>query len=285
MNQLYEVLEVAQDILAKKFLNSYTIANTYKAVVYSFIYAAIQKKDINYTYLLKPLEQRIPRSLIAAAKRDLIEIISSIIEHVDRLLQSPKPVVIEGEADLRHVVEAIRYEIGNADHVLVYDCMSLIEQLVASAFLRVNRIRSGFLSEVFVNPVGLTKFPTKQLANTGYQTTLSGLAKYVADKLNADLHEKSSYIDERVHSVGMLGVEEFVDRISIDRIAYEILGKASNGRTLVFSDHGYDLVVSPEESYIYVTHGFKQDSKLIGIPLLLLSRITLFMGAYRAGES
>jgi len=281
MKQLYELLEDARNIIADKLLSSYSLTNTYKAVIYAFVYATIQRTSSRYE-LLKPLEQKAPTPLLAAAKRDLVGVLHDLLEHIDLLLATERPVVVE-EANLRHVVEAIRREIRSVDYVLVYDCMSMIEQLVISAFLKARGVRSVFLSKVFLNPIGLTRFATQQLYGTGYQTTLRGVARYVANQLNASLYTKSSYIDETVHEKGSLGIDEFVDKISIDKIANEVLEKALEGRTLVFSDHGYDLIVSPGGDYLYVTHGFKQPSISGSMPLILLSRFTLFMGAYREG--
>jgi len=282
MKQLYELLEDVRDIVAERLLSGYSLASTYRAVMYAFIYAAIQRTR-NKHELLKPLEQRTPPPLLAAAKRELVGLLHEVFKHIDSLLTTERPVIVEGEADLKHVVEIIKYELGSANYVLVYDCMSMIEQLVISAFLKVRGARSIFLSKVFLNPIGLTRFPTQQLYGTGYRATLTGLAQYIANKLNASLYRKSSYIDDKVHEVGSLGIDEFVDKISIDEIAHEVLEKAFEGRTLILSDHGYDLVISPGGGYLYVIHGFKQPSISGSTPLLLLSRITLFMGAYGAG--
>ncbi len=282
MKQLYELLEDVRNIIAKKFVSNYSLANTYRAVMYAFIYAALQRTCNKYE-LLKPLERRTPLPLLATARRELVGVLHELLEYIDSLLSTESPVIVDGEANLRHVVEMIRYEIGNVDYVLVYDCMSIIEQLVIAAFLEVKGARTMFLNEFFLNPLGLTRFVTQQLHDPGYRTTLLGLAQYVADQLNALLFKKNFYIDQGVHEVGSLGIDEFVDRISIDKIAYEVLEKACRGRTLVFSDHGYDLIVSSGGDYLYVIHGFKRSNISGAVPLLLLSRIVLFMGAYKVG--
>jgi len=281
VKQLYELLESIRSVIAEKLLSGYSLVNTYKAVVYAFVYTTIQRTRSGYE-LLKPLERRIPSPLIAAAKRELVSMLHELLKHLDLLLTTGKPVLFE-EAYLEHVVEVIKNEVGSVNYVLVYDCMSVIEQLAISAFLKVRGVRSVFLSKVFINPIGLTRFVTQQLSGTGYRTTLLGLAQYVANRLNASLYRKNPFVDEKVHEVGLLGIDEFVDSIPIDKLAHEILEKALEGRTLVFSDHGYDLVVSPKRDYLYVTHGFREPGTFGGTPLLPLSRITLFMGAYRAG--
>lgn len=284
MKQLYELIENIRDVIAEKIVSSYSLTNTYRATVYAFAFAAIQRIHNKKYELLKPLERKISPLLIATVRKDLVNMIHDLLEHIDLLLASEKPIMVE-EANLDHITDMVRYEIGGINHVLVYDCMSIIEQLVVSAFLKAKGISSVFLRTIFINPVGLTRFVTQQLLGTHYRTTLLGLAKYVAKKLNASIYMKSSYIDEKIHEVGLLGIDEFVDKISIDRIAEEVLGKAKIGKTLVFSDHGYDLIASPEEDYIYVTHGFKQSSALGSKPLLLLSRITLFLGAYKVSDN
>lgn len=281
MKQLYEILEEIGNAIAEKFVPGYSLANTYKAVMYAFAYVAIQRTGSKYE-LLKPLEQRTPPPLLAAAKRELVGLLHVLLENIDSLLATERPVLAE-DANLEYVTEMVRHEIGSVNYVLVYDCMSIIEQLIVSAFLKAKGARSVFLSRIFLNPIGLTRFVTQQLCSTGCRATLLGVAQYIASKLNASLYRKYSYVDEKVHEVGLLGVDEFVDKVPIDKVAREVLEKAYNGRTLVFSDHGYDLVSSPE-GYLYVVHGLKQPSISGGTPLLFLSRITSFMGAW-VGDS
>jgi len=281
MKRLYELLEDIRDMLTEKFIPNYSLNNVYKAVIYAIVYAALRRTHNNYE-LLKPLKQKIPLPILAAAKRKLVNKFYIMLNSIDSLITSERPTIVEGEANLKHVVEAIKYEIKNVDYVLAYDCMSIIEQLVISAFLRTKGLRSMFLSKVFLNPIGLTRFATQQLYSTGYRTTLSGVAQYIAHKLKASLYRKSSYIDVKVHEVGSIGIGTFVDEMPISTIAYEVLEKAWRGRTLVFSDHGYDIVISPKKDYLYITHGFKRANTSGGTPLLLLSRITFFIGIYRA---
>ena len=282
MRQLYELVEDVRDIVAEKFMPGYSLENIYKATMYAFIYAVLQRKTGKYE-LLSPLKERIPPPLLAAAKRELTNRMNSLVSHIDAMLSENKPILTYGEADLKYTIETVKREIGNVDYVLVYDCMSLIEQLVISAFLKAKGVRALFLNVVFLNPVGLTRFMTSQLPDIRYRPSLLGVARYVAGQLSAPLYMRNSFIDRKVHKIGSLGIDEFVDRIAIDRIASEVLGASIRGKALVFSDHGYDVVLSEQEKYLYIVHGFKQSVSFRGVPLLLLSRIALFMGAYRVG--
>jgi len=283
MNQLYEFVEKIRDVLATKFMHSYKLEYVYKAIFYAFIHVTLQRKFQNYE-ILKPLERKIPTPLLAAVKKELTDEIYNLTKHIDSILDPNKPVLTYSEANIDFVINKVKHEIGNVHTVLIYDCMSLIEQLAISAFLKVKGIKTLFLNAIFLNPIGLTKFMTEQLQDTRYQQTLFGVARHVARQLNASLYSKNSFIDEKVHETGLLGVEEFIDRIAIDRITSEIIEKSIQGKTLLFSDHGYDVIASTQNKYIYVLHGFKQRSSINDIPLLTLSRISFFMEANRIGE-
>ena len=282
MKELYELLEDIQDTIAERFVPGYSLGSVYRALMYALIYAALRRRLGRYD-LLEPLGKRVSPPLLAAAKRELTGKLHYLLEQVDSILASSKPVLIHGEADLRHTIDSVKREVERVDYVLVYDCMSLVEQLAISAFLKVVGVKSVFLSTVFVNPVGVTRFVTQQLHGTSYRASLLGVARYIAKELRASLYAKSSFIDEKVHEVGLLGVEEFVDRMDVDRVAREALERARSGRVLVLSDHGYDVIASVRENYIYVVHGFSRGDSSSYVPLALLSRLTLFIEAYRVG--
>ena len=282
MREFYELVEDIRDVIADKLMPGYSLENVYKATMYALIYAVLQEKTSKYE-LLKPLEERIPPTLLAAVKRELVNKMRSLVKRIDAILTENRPVLTYSEADLMYTIETVKREIGNVDYVLVYDCMSVIEQIVVSAFLKARGVRTLFLNMVFLNPIGLTRFMTSQLPDTGYRPSLLSVAQYVASQLKAPLYTKNSLIDINVHESGLLGVDEFVKKMDIDRIANEVLEASSRGRILVFSDHGYDVVLAKQEQYLYIVHGFKQGSSSGDVPLLLLSRISLFMGAYRVG--
>jgi hypothetical protein len=282
LKEFYELVEDVRDTLAERFMPSYSLENVYKITMYALIYATLQGKTDKYE-LLNSLERKIPPPLLAAAKRELVDKMHVLVKHIDAMLSRNRPILTHGEADLKYTIETVKREVGSVDYILVYDCMSLIEQVVISAFLKTRGIRSLFLNVVFLNPIGLTRFMTIQLHDTKYRPSLLGVARYVANQLNASLYMKNSLIDIKVHGIGLLGVDEFIERIAINRIAGEVLNASIKGKILVFSDHGYDIVLSRQKKYLYIVHGFKQGSSLGDAPLLLLSRISLFMGAYRVG--
>jgi len=274
MKQFYELMEEARDIIVDKMLApGYELTDTYKAVMYAFIHAALHVRSGVESWLVRPLREKIPPLLRGVVERELSTRLQPLIRYIDEVLSSDKPVLAGGEADVKHVIEAVRKSLGKVDYVLVYDCMSAIEQLVISAYLKANGVKTLFLSELLVNPVGLTRFITGQFQGI----TLRGVARYIASQLEAQSYNKNSFIDMRVHEKGSSGVEEFVESIAIENIASDILNIARRGRALILSDHGYDIIASIEEGYLYVIHGFRYNVSSKHVPLLLLSRISLFM--------
>jgi hypothetical protein len=274
LKQLYELVESARDVIAEKLVPNYRLEDVYRAIAYAFVRAALQGKSGRFE-LLEPLEKIIPKPLLAAVKRELFGRVHSIIKQVDYLLSEGSPVLVHGEAALERVIEEVKREVGRVDYVFVYDSMSVIEQVAVSAFLKAQDVRTLFLRTFFLNPLGLTRFMTSQLPG-GERQTLRRVAQYVASNLGAQLYAKSSFIDVSVHESGLLGVDEFVKRIDISRIAAEVLKASERGVVLVFSDHGYDVVLSRRGDYLYVVHGF-QEGSVDDIALLLLSRISAFM--------
>uniref|UniRef100_A0A7J3ZK51 Uncharacterized protein n=1 Tax=Fervidicoccus fontis TaxID=683846 RepID=A0A7J3ZK51_9CREN len=283
MRHLYEHVESVRDVVAEKLVPCYELEDVYRAVAYAFIRAALERgssrfelpKPLDEGRLLKPLKMRIPQALLAAVERELADRVHPIIEQIDALLSEHEPVLVCGEASLERVVEGVKQEVGRVDRVLVYDCMSMIEQVVVSAFLKARDVRTLFLKTLFLNPLGLTRFLTSQLPD-GRCATLHGAARYIASKLGAQLCAKNPLVDLSVHESGSLGVDEFVERVDVGGVVAEILEASKVGRTLVFSDHGYDIVLSRRGGYLYVVHGFREGD-LESLALLLLSRVSLFM--------
>jgi len=280
LKKLYILLESVRDVVAS-LMQGYNLSNVYKTVMYSAIYAALYK-SLGGCEPLRPLEEKIPLPLLAIARRKLVDEFLNLLEHLNMILSSKKPILIR-EANLDFIVKQLKNEIERVDYVLMYDCMSMIEFLTISAYLRLKGIKSAFLGSVFLNPIGLTRFMTHQLFGADYRASLLGVAQYIADNLGGIAYAKSSYIDEKVHEVGYLGVDEFVDVMDIEAIADEVLTSTSRGRVLVGSDHGYDVVKSIDSKYIYVVHGFRPESSFKAIPLLPLSRFAFFIVAYRMG--
>jgi len=279
LRSLYALLEKVRDVLTP-LLRGYDLDSIYKATMYSLTYTALSRSVTGYR-LLKPLEGKIPRPLIALAKGKLYYLFLELLNLLDTLLSSKRPVIVEGEANLRFIIDWLKREVGSVDYVMMYDCMSLIEFLAISAYLSFKGIRSVFLSKIFLNPVGLTGFVTQQLRNMHRYEALREVAHLIAESLEGAGYYKSSYLDRKVHEYGYLGVEEFIEMMNLDEVAEEILNQAISGRLLVGTDHGYDIVMSKDDGYIYITHGFKPSDTYKATPLLLLSRLALFMEAYR----
>ena len=279
MKKFYLLLEKIRDILAV-LLRGYDPSIVYRTTMYSLVYAALVKNQCSCR-LLKSLEGKMPVSLVAFARGKLYYLFLELLSQLDLLLNSKRAVIVEGEANLQVIIDWLKYEAGKVDYVMIYDCMSLVEFLVVSAYLRFKGIRTVFLSKVFLNPIGLTKFITQQLYSTHYDRTLREVACLIANSLESVSYYKSSYLDKRVHECGHLGVEEFVEVVDISRIIEEVLAQAIRGDLLVGTDHGYDLVVVKSDDYVYITHGFKINNTYKAVSLIPLSRFAIFMKTYR----
>ena len=278
MRRLYALLEEIRDSITS-LVRGYDLYIVYRATMYSTVYAALVRSYGSY-HLLKPLEDKTPKSLVALAKGRLHHLFLELLSLLDKLLGSGRAVIVEGEANLQAIIDWLKHEVGEVDYVLIYDCMSLIEFLVISAYLQFKGVKSVFLSRMFLNPVGLTKFVTQQLHETYRYETLREVARIIAENLGGIGYSKSSYLDRKVHEYGHLGIDEFVEVIDIEGIAEEVLKQAIRGKLLVGTDHGYDIVRAVEGDYIYITHGFRPRDTYKSAPLLLLSRFALFMEAY-----
>jgi len=259
----------------EKLLAGYTIDNVYKALVYSSIYKIIKKYD-TATTTLKPLEEKIPKPLLFKAKKDLSPAFESIILELRSILNSKKPILVEN-ASITIISREITKIFRRIDYVMVYDCMSLNEFILISAASRLQGFKTITPNLIFVNPIGLTRYVTQQLPGLDYRSVLREYARLLAERLRAKGYHKSAYIDFKVHEYGSMGIEEFLQRININKILNEIINLASNGIVLITADHGYDIIYDPDSKYVYVLHGFKRQLKGNHVPLLLFSRFSLFL--------
>ena len=259
----------------QKLLTGYTIDNVYKALVYSSIYRIIKSYNPTMT-ALKPLEEKIPKPLLFKATKNLSSIFESIILELRSILNSKKPILVEN-ANITTIVREVTKIFRRIDYVMVYDCMSLNEFILISAVSRLQGFKSIFPNLIFVNPLGLTRYVTQQLPGLDYRGVLREYARMLAERLHAKGYHKSAYIDFKVHEYGSMGIEEFLEKININRILNEIANLAFNGIVLVTADHGYDVIYDPDSQYIYILHGFKRQIKGNHIPLLLFSRFSLFL--------
>jgi len=281
VKRLHATLERIRDNITP-LMRGYDLNIVYKAIMYSIVYAALARNPKYHDYSsLRPIEDKLPKPLIARAKGKLYYSFLDLLELLDRLLDSRSAAIVEGEGNLQVIINWLKREVGKIDYVLIYDCMSLVEFLVVAAYLQSKKIKSVFLSRVFLNPPGLTRFLTQQLRTVHRYEALREVAGLIAETLKGVGYAKDSYLDKKVHEYGGLGIDEFLEIVDINRVADEILKQAVKGRILVGTDHGYDVVKAVEEDYIYVTHGFKPRETYNVIPLLLLSRFALFMEACR----
>jgi len=278
MHQLLEMLrEAAVELL------DYSLVNVYKFLIYAFAYSSLMRKGLSVE-ALRPLERRMPSPIRIVARSEFAPIIHEILNRVDELLSKTKPVVVT-EAHLGETVKAIRSRVGKVDAVLTYDCMSVIEQVALSAYLVKQGMRAVFLDVVFVNPLGRTSFVTKQLDAATHEKTLRGVTEYIAESLRAYISRKSTHVDKVVHEVGQIGLEEFVDRVSIESLAQEVSREVlrhPSGKVLLVSDHGYDIVLSRRDSFIYVVHGYassKRDPE--DVELAPFSKLVFFVVTIR----
>ena len=259
----------------EKLLNGYTIDNVHKAIVYSSIYEMVKNGNLT-TIALKPLEETIPKPLLFKARKDLGPVFENIMLELRSILNSKKPILVEN-ASISTIAQLVTNIFTKVDYVMVYDCMSLNEFILISAASRLQGFKTVTPYLIFVNPVGLTKYVTQQLSGLDYRSVLREYARLLAERLNAKGYHKSAYIDFKVHKYGTMGIEEFLEKINIDKISNEIINQASNGVVLVTADHGYDIIYDPSSKYVYVLHGFKNQAKGNHIPLLLLSRFSPFL--------
>ncbi len=275
MTSIYETVSQLQSMV-EELLEGFSLENTYKATLYSALRASIKARGLDYS-LTKPLEQSIPSPLSALVKRRMVGRFSYLVRLLDRMLCGLRPVIVD-EGSVRQVVSRLKESIHKVDYVVVYDCMSLIEFIVLSAYLKKCGLDTAFLDIVFINPLGLTKYVTQQLPVMEYRAVLREFAHMLAEQLGGRGYSKSAYIDLRVHEYGFLGVSEFIGKLDIKRIASEVFENALKGRVLVTSDHGYDVVVDEENWYLYIVHGHELPiSGFTRKSILPLSRFSFFI--------
>lgn len=299
----YNVLkkvECLRDVIAEKFfanthgeLNSEEVGDRYKAVFYAFLLAAAKRKKLQ-DKLKDRIRNRIGVRLLWSAAIDELSgwgsrscSISSLLESLDEYINRP---AVNGEDYLDRAIKDLKESIRKVDSVIVYDAMSVIEELVISAYLKAKRgLDSSFLT-MLMNLPGLTRGVTSQLQATDHPATLREVAKRVARDLGANDKEPKYYniVDRVVHEKGPV-IELFVNDIAanIKGIAEDIakVAKSGQSRVVILSDHGYDVIACPDGDVdVYVTHGFREGaasgcpSGRSALPLLLLSRFAFYMG-------
>jgi len=241
--------------VVESLASSYDLNKLHKALLYSILDYSLAKKGVKgREELLAGLMSLSPPILRALVKAKLEELLGRFMEASLKLLES-RTVVLDSLASLDYVIKLIINTVKRVDNVMIFDALSPIELVIIAGYLKSRGFKTIVPDVVFINPVGLTRFLTAQ---RGDQSTLRDVASYIAGILSAKGYSKSSYMDERVHSVGYVGVEEFARSVDVRLLAESVEGVASSGSTLILSDHGYDIVWDREIHYLLVTHGFKE---------------------------
>jgi NADPH:quinone reductase-like Zn-dependent oxidoreductase len=152
--------------------------------------------------------------------------------------------------------------------------------VASAAYLRSRKAFHAILVDyVFVNPPGITRYVSEQTTR-GLRQSLTGVAQMIAQRLGARDYRRVSYVDSVVHEHGEAGWSVFLEHLDVERIAEELSELASRGCLLVFSDHGYDVVLD-EEGGLYVTHGYKLEAGE-GRVILPLSRFSFVLVVFPA---
>jgi len=180
------------------------------------------------------------------------------LKSVNRFLTNGNGSILLKEASLSHIVD-LASRIGKVDSIIVFDCGSIPEIATFASKLKALRYHSLILSDVFLNPIGITRFLTQQLKSLGQEDVLRGYADLLKQRLNANFSEKKSVIDLTVHAHGVT-IEEFLRSIDINELFNRIHFFARQGSILITSDHGYDVVA--DEQGLYITHGYRRPCPL-----------------------
>jgi hypothetical protein len=273
-NSIKSVIEVL-----KSMTGNYDLNKLHSATLYSILDYILAKKGFDIKKreeLLIGLKQLLPPIVQTLVKTKLETPLGKFADAIQRILES-KYIVLDSLASLDYVIKNISSVARKVDNVLIFDALSPIELVVIAGYLESRGFKTIATEVVFINPIGLTRFLTAQM---GIHSTLRDVASYIAGQLSARSYFKSSYMDEKVHSIGYMGIEEFVKNVNLKNLAESIEHVACSGNTLILSDHGYDVIWDQEAHYLLVTHGFKE-GKLEYEVIAPLSKMAVPLLVYR----
>jgi hypothetical protein len=242
----------------------------HKIVFCSFAKAGLSLFDATNSQRieLENLVKTIPASYQGLLSGKLYLSALKFIRSLKDFLEETRRTVILEEANLQFILDFLREKVGKVGGVIVLDCGSIPElSTVAGKFAYLNR-NVTIYDKVFVNPIGVTKFLTEQLAYFGRETVLKYYAGLLEKELGAKFNIKISTIDLMVHQYGVT-VERFLNSLDIKKIFDQINHFVKQDSILVTADHGYDLAA--DEHGLYITHGYKKKCPLN------FSRIALFL--------
>jgi len=227
----------------------------YITALSSFIYAGLAKNDLlsfREKLLVNQLLTNIPSPVRVDVRcGQLYELAFKIINVIDRIIFDEKTIeLIEGKADLSHVLKILSKELGSIQYVVLYDCLSVPELLTIASYLRTEGYQTIFPQLYILNPLGLTRFITKQVLVT--EATMEDVLKTIMSSLKAIKGSLIREIDKKLHDYGF-DLREFIRNVDIEKVVSKCKSYAEEGSTLVMSDHGYDIFYDPRG--FYVSHG------------------------------
>lgn len=219
--------------------------------------------------------KELPYILVAHAKRELYLPMLRLLDEIEKIIYNKyKPIIVEGSANIDYVAQWLKIEIGEVDRLLMYDCLSIPELLTLASYFKSRNIKIFFPTKPFINPIGLTRFMTTQIAEKSYRSILYEVARYLATSLNAKNFIKNSYIDKTVHLYGEMGIDIFVNNINIEGLLNDILNMRSG--VIIMADHGYDIVEPKDNGFLYIIHGYTKPSMKTNV-IINFSKIALFL--------
>jgi len=262
-----------------KLVASYKLPDVYKALHYVAVETALLHHGLGAS-IIEPPKGGALGTLVPLARRELKPPIRDTIIWMYRELDRSTPFIVSEGSVEGLTIELSRIIVRPVDAVVAHDGLSLFEFATCAAYLRFRRSMQAVMVDfVFVNPPGVTRYVSTQVPQ-GERQSLAGIARALARELNAKVFKRSSYVDRIVHEHGGGGWSSFVEHLDMEIIAKELAEEASSGCVLVFSDHGYDIVLG-EEGGLYVTHGHKLGAGMERV-VLPLSRFSFVLVAFPA---
>jgi hypothetical protein len=262
-------LETEEMVRKASNLGNLTAETLHKIIFCSFvkaglsIYGAAKKQEAE----LENLTATLPPPYRGLINGKLYLSALCFIRKFKKLLRNSRPVILK-EANLQHIVQFLEEKVGKVDAVFVLDCASVPEIItIASKFTSLRKNITIF-EEVFVNPIGMTRFLTEQLETFNREGYLRQYAELLKERLEAKFFIKSSTIDIITHRYGF-SVDSFLRSINMQQLFDQINHFAKQSSVLVTSDHGYDVVA--DEHGLYITHGYKEECPVN------FSRLALFL--------
>ena len=232
-----------------------SLRQMYIATISSFLYAGLARRSLlpSHGRLLRAqlLKHLPPPARATITHGQLYELALSIIKAIDKVISDKKTIeLVEGKADIEFILKTLSQELGSIEYVVLYDCLSIPESITMASFLQVKNFEIIFPSIHLLNPIGLTRFITKQIPIT--KATMRDVLKVIITSLRAKDGSLIREVDQKVHSYGF-DLGEFSKNVSIERVICACEQYAKKGSTLIVSDHGYDVLYDARG--FYVSHG------------------------------